>query len=258
MLKSTLLQSTLLQSTLLQSVLAVCVLLLMLTEPAGAQEDGSHAPRRARAVEAAEGRLELQQAQGDDARALAAAFVQLGDAQLRSGQSAAAVKSFEQALALEPQSEPYLWQYGIALYFVGRYAEGRELFEKHRKVNPHDVENAAWHFLCAAKATDLAQARQLLLPAPADRRAPMKQILERLPGGDAEAIETAVAELQGSPAHASARLYADLYLGLIADAEGQTQTAERYLQQAASTELTNYMADVARVYAAHLESAAQR
>ncbi|WP_238388925.1 tetratricopeptide repeat protein [Roseimaritima ulvae] len=232
--------------------LVVCWLLLSMSwsEVRGEapQPVDRHAARHATAIEAAAAAVERTAANPQ-----AIAYIRLGDAQLRAGHSAQAVANFEKALALQPEQEPYLWQYGIALYFVERYRDGRVLFEKHRRVNPNDVENAAWHFLCAAKETDLATARKILLPAPADRRAPMKQILQRLPGGQDTAIEAAVQELKGTAGYASARLYADLYIGMIADAEGDSQKAQRYLQRAATTELTSYMADVARVYANHVK-----
>lgn len=181
-------------------------------------------------------------------------LVRLADAHLRAGDAAQATALYQQAIQRRGEAEPYLWQYGIALFFVNRFAEGRDLFVKHRKVNPRDVENAAWHFLCAAKATDLQKARKILLPAPDDPRPPMKQILTRLAGGDDQEIEAAVAALVETPAYDSARFYADLYLGLIADAEGDSAAAQRYIQQAAKTKATNYMADVARVYWQHLQN----
>ncbi len=182
-------------------------------------------------------------------------LVRLADAHLRAGDAAEATALYQQAIQRRGEAEPFLWQYGIALFFVNRFAEGRDLFVKHRMVNPRDVENAAWHFLCAAKATNLQKARQILLPAPDDPRPPMKQILTRLAGGDDQEIEAAVAVLVETPAHDSARFYADLYLGLIADAEGDSAAARRYMRQAAKTKSTNYMADVARVYWQHLQNA---
>ncbi|WP_237607303.1 tetratricopeptide repeat protein [Roseimaritima sediminicola] len=216
--------------------------------------EDSHRDRHAAAI----ARAEAWVAAGADSPSLADAYVRLGDAFLRGGRTAEAVESFEHALRLHRESglrrdlRPYLWQYGIALYFEGRFADGRRLFEAHRRVNPHDVENAAWHFLCAARETDLSRARDILLPAPADRRAPMKQILARLAGGDDAEILAATEALQDTPAHAQARFYADLYIGLIADAEGRRDKAQKYLDRAAASDLTHYMADVARVYAAHL------
>ena len=181
-------------------------------------------------------------------------LVSLADAQFRAGWIDQAINNFESEIRQRPTIEPYLWQYGIALFFAARYEDGRDLFEKHRLVNPNDVENAAWHFLCVAKADGIDEARRLALPAPNDRRIPMRQILQRLSAaGDTEqydaAIESATESMQGKIGYASAKLYADLYRGMIADAEGETDVAKRLLSAAAATSLTHYMADIARVYA---------
>ena len=173
----------------------------------------------------------------------------LSDAHLRAGNYNEAIVLFEQMIEADPESEPRLWQYGIALFFAGRHADGQRLFEKHRVVNPHDVENAAWHFLCVAKASNVKEARKILLPAPDDRRAPMAQILERLPGGDFTAI---LDQIKDAGPDSSAYLYAHLYIGMIADAEGDPATAKKHIRLAAETPQTNYMADIARVYDEHL------
>ena len=180
-------------------------------------------------------------------------WTNLGDAQLRAGKNSDSVTSFENAIKLRPDAEPYLWQYGIALFFVDRFDDGQKLFEKHRKVNPNDVENAAWHFLCVAKAKDVEQARRILLPAPDDRRAPMSEILDRLPGGDDGAIIDRMKTLQGSAQASSANFYGNLYLGIIADAEGDSSKAKEKMEIAAATSATHYMADIARVYLEHLK-----
>ncbi|WP_236696147.1 tetratricopeptide repeat protein [Rhodopirellula islandica] len=178
--------------------------------------------------------------------------VAVADALLRAGKVDDSIPHYENAIEQSPDMQPYLWQYGIALFFAGRFEDGRELFEAHRRVNPNDVENAAWHFLCEAKANGIDSARKLLLPAPGDRRVPMSEILDRLPGGDTDAIEAAVEAIDHPGSKQSARFYADLYLGMIADAEDQPVAAERFMKRAAAAPLAHYMADVARVYAKHL------
>jgi tetratricopeptide (TPR) repeat protein len=62
------------------------------------------------------------------------------------------VAKFNQLVTVAPRAMPQLWQRGIALYYAGRYDDCRKQFEAHRTVNPDDVENAAWHFLCVARA----------------------------------------------------------------------------------------------------------
>jgi len=71
---------------------------------------------------------------------------------------------------------------GIALYYAGRFKDCRAQFESHRTVNPDDVENAAWHFLCVARAESVTSARAALLPVGPDPRVPMRQIYQMFRG----------------------------------------------------------------------------
>jgi lipoprotein NlpI len=98
------------------------------------------------------------------------------DVYLRTGKVESAVRFFDRYLESSPRGLPGLWQRGIALYFVGEYEKAAEQFEEHRKVNPYDVENAAWHFVCVAKAESAEEAKELVLPAPNDSRIPMLQV----------------------------------------------------------------------------------
>ncbi|MFG0254079.1 MAG: tetratricopeptide repeat protein [Rhodopirellula sp. JB053] len=216
---------------------------------AGEKETSAHVKRHADNIASAK---QFVRAQGDSPSS--AALTRLGDAMLRGGRCEEAVTHFELAIKQSPQSLPYLWQYGIALYFVERYDDARMLFEKHRLVNSNDVENAAWHFLCVAKASNLSQARSILLPAPGDTRVPMEAVLQRLPGGDFSAIRLAITETENTPQHQDAKFYGDLYMGLISDAEGDRKAAVAHLNRAAATPMTHYMADIARVYAEHLSA----
>ncbi|WP_146577125.1 tetratricopeptide repeat protein [Neorhodopirellula pilleata] len=220
----------------------------VVVDAAHADESAEHQARHESAIQAARESLENQTLDTPDA------IVRLGDALLRGGNCDQAVTQFERAIDMRPELEPYLWQHGIALFFVGRFDDAKALFEKHRIVNPRDVENAAWHFLCVAKANDVATARKIVLPAPGDTRVPMKEILQRLSGGDFDAINSAVKKTQGTSGYVNASLYGDLYIGLIADAENDLAIAEKHLSRAAQCPLTHYMADIARVYAARLKT----
>jgi lipoprotein NlpI len=163
------------------------------------------------------------------------------------------VQLFDRYLESEPEEMPGLWQRGIALYFVGDYRRAAKQFEEHRKVNPHDVENAAWHFLCVAKSDSVAAARNLVLPAPNDPRIPMEEVHRMLTSGNTGAVEQRVAGLpEGSKARAEAAFYGDFYLGLYADAGGRRETARAFVSRAAKDAPHHYMGDVARVYAKHL------
>ena len=83
---------------------------------------------------------------------------------------------------MQPECQPGLWQRGLALYYADRFVEGQKQFELHRLVNPNDVENPAWHYLCVARAASPENARQHMLAVGQDLRVPMKQILDLYKG----------------------------------------------------------------------------
>src|SRR5436190_9154017 len=89
---------------------------------------------------------------------------------------------FDTLAKMVPESAPDLWQRGIALYYAGRYKDCRAQFELHRTVNPADVENAAWHFLCVARQESPENAKRALLPVGPDSRVPMREIYEMFRG----------------------------------------------------------------------------
>ncbi len=178
----------------------------------------------------------------------------IADVSLRCGKADAAVKWYDRFLKVSPEAMPDLWQRGIALYFAGDYKLGAAQFEEHRKVNPHDVENAAWHFLCVAKSDSIETARQLVLPAPNDPRIPMKEVLAMLESGDTQSVhQTMDAVPSGSLARDQAEFYGNFYLGLYADAGGDQAEALRLLKLSAADAPHHYMGDIARVYVQFLE-----
>lgn len=153
---------------------------------------------------------------------------------------------FDALAKARPDAAPELWQRGIALYYAGRYADCRAQFESHRLVNPNDVENAAWHFLCVARAESVAKARAALLPVGPDARVPMRQVYEMFRGTlPPEAVLTAA----GS--QPSAQFYAQLYLGLYFEALGDDRRALEHITAAAAERFADaggYMHTVARVH----------
>ena len=165
---------------------------------------------------------------------------------------AESVSGFDELVALAPNFKPRLWQRGIVLYYAGRYDDCREQFESHRTVNPNDVENAAWHFLCVARAESPEEARLALLPVGPDPRVPMREVYEMFSGS--RTAEEVMATTDGRP---SAEFFAHLYLGLYAEALGNFQEAVEHIRAAASddyAQVGGFMHAVARVHLAlHLE-----
>ena len=167
-----------------------------------------------------------------------------GSARFKAGRIEASIEDFDLVVVLDPSQDPYLWQRGISYYYVGRFAECRRQFERHRLVNPNDVENAVWHLLCVAAEDGLEAAREAMLPVGPDARRPMKEIDALFRGdGSVEEVEAAVAA--ESP---GARFYADLYLGLYYELIGEMERAAAAIERAASLPNRGYMVEVARVH----------
>jgi lipoprotein NlpI len=162
------------------------------------------------------------------------------------GRIADSLVDFDRLATQFPELAPELWQRGIALYYAGRYADCRRQFELHRTVNPNDVENAVWHFLCVARAESPAAARKLLLPVGPDARVPMREVYDLFRG---VAMPDAVMRAAGS--QPAALFFANLYLGLYFEAVGDPARAAAYLKEAANDRYASaggYMHMVATVH----------
>src|SRR5437588_4413164 len=155
-------------------------------------------------------------------------------ADFQQGRIAQAVDGFDRVAKLVPGYAPQLWQRGIALYYAGRYKECRAQFESHRTVNPDDVENAAWHFLCVARGESAEKARRALLPVGPDSRVPMREIYEMFRGKyTPEQVMRAAGEgiNAGIDAGINAQFYAYLYTGLYYEAAGDAERALRQITE---------------------------
>ncbi|OFW00574.1 MAG: hypothetical protein A3I61_07760 [Acidobacteria bacterium RIFCSPLOWO2_02_FULL_68_18] len=172
-------------------------------------------------------------------------------AHFEAGRIAESVADFDRVVQLDPSAAPYLWQRGIALYYAGRYGDCRRQFELHRTVNPNDVENAAWHFLCVARAETPAAARMALLPVGQDARVPMRQVYEMFRGA-----ATPDDVVRAAGAQTAAQFYAQLYLGLYFEALGDRRRAGEHIRTAAADRYAaagGFMHTVARVQRGLLE-----
>ncbi|HVS64116.1 MAG TPA: tetratricopeptide repeat protein [Thermoanaerobaculia bacterium] len=176
------------------------------------------------------------------------------NARYRSGRVAASLADFDRLVGLVPEREPYFWQRGIAQYQTGRDRECAAQFELHRTVNPADVENAAWHFLCVASARGVESARQELLPVGRDSRVPMAELYDLFAGrADRATVLRAADQPRDGTTRRLASFYAHLYLGLFAETLGDHETARRELAVAVELGVGGYMADVARNHLALLD-----
>jgi len=180
---------------------------------------------------------------------LATAYDRRGDANLKLGKFTEAVADFDKFLTLTdgPKDAANHWRRGIALYYAGKYDEGRKQFELHRTVNAEDVENSAWHYLCNARATNTKKARAELIPVTKDARVPMKEVLELFAGKiKPEDVLKApeAAKLMGEQL-VEAQFYANLYVALYYESEGDEKKARAYLTDAVEKyKIGDYMWDV--------------
>jgi lipoprotein NlpI len=162
-----------------------------------------------------------------------------------------ALRDFDQFLVRNTGQIPHHWQRGIALYYLGKFPSGVMQFAEHQKVNPRDVENAVWHFLCNARVVGVAQARQELIPIEGDSRVPMNEIHDLFAGKGSEekVLAAAAAAGQTEAERRNPRFFAHLYLGLYYEALGDAVKSRIHIEKAAKDySMDHYMGDVARVH----------
>jgi lipoprotein NlpI len=184
----------------------------------------------------------------------AEAYDHRGSEEFKLGKIRESLDDFDRFLKLRPKEGPGHWRRGISLYYAGRYDEGRKQFEGYEKVdiNKEDVENAVWHFLCAARAGGADGARAGMLKIGKDRRVPMMQVYD-LFRGKLQPADVLAAAQEGAPPEAERRqrlFYAHLYLGLYYDVTGDKKQALEYMELAAGKYRPphHYMGDVAAVH----------
>lgn len=184
------------------------------------------------------------------------AWQRRGEERFKLAQFKESVADFERVIQLRPQRAPYHWQLGISYYYAGQHQKGMRIFEKHQTVNRNDVENAVWHYLCAAKVHGLDEAGKRLLTISNDARTPMMEIYALFEGRGTEEQVLKRAHQGRALGGARARqiFYAHLYLGLYHQARGNADKAYNYIKKAAQQYKENgYMGQAARVHRLWLE-----
>lgn len=172
-----------------------------------------------------------------------AVHVEHGMALFATGKIADSIEAFDKALELDRSIDASLWQRGIALYYVDRFEDAAKQFEIHHRVNPDDVENSAWYFLCLAKAGQLEEARKRVLPSRGDSRPPLMEVLKVYQG----VLEPAALAETLEKADPLTQFYGYAYLGWYHEAIGDSDLAAKYLKQAAATNRGGYMLRVVKV-----------
>jgi lipoprotein NlpI len=175
------------------------------------------------------------------------ALVELAESEFAAGRIDESIAAFDRLAALVPSVRPTLWQRGIALYIAGRYSECAAQFASFYAEDSHDLENAAWHFLCVARAQSIERARAGRLEAGPDPRILRQQIYEMFGG---QRTPDQLLDLSGRSV-AIVQFYGHLYVGLYMDASGNRTAAIDHLTMAADSRYDAYggfMNVVAKVY----------
>jgi lipoprotein NlpI len=187
----------------------------------------------------------------------AAAYDRRGDAYLKMGKFNEAVADFDKFLKLEPEAAANHWRRGIALYYAGRFKDGAAQFDAAKGSAREDVENSAWHYLCNARANTPKKAREDLIPVTKDARVPMKQVLELFAGKlkPQDVLDAAENAKLKDEDLKEARFYANLYVALYYESEGDAKKALEYLTTAVEKyKIGHYMWDVADAHLRLLKS----
>lgn len=184
------------------------------------------------------------------------AFRNRGIEHFRLGHVKESVEDFNRELKLEPARLAHHWMRGLSFYYAGQFASGKTQFEIHKSVNPHDVENAVWHFLCTAKAENIDKARELYIPIKGDSRIPMMEV-HALFGGKGTVEDVMKAVESGEPRQLELNnryFFAHLYLGLYYDALGDRKKMKEHIDLATGKYAQkHYMGDCARVHKMMIE-----
>lgn len=179
-----------------------------------------------------------------------------GDAYLKLGQFKEAVADFDAFLRAQPKFAPEHWRRGIALYYLGRYVDGVKQFETHKTVNPEDVENAAWHYLCNVHVVGKDKAKAALIDVTGDRRVPMAEIQKLFAGTlkPEDVLAAADKTDEAAPRGTEARFYANLYVGLWYESEKELKKRDLHLTAAVEKyKIGHYMWDVGKVHLSTLK-----
>lgn len=167
-----------------------------------------------------------------------------------SGAAEKSLAPFDRAVKLMPEKAPQNWQRGIALATCGKFEAGAAQFKTHHDVNPDDVENSAWYFLCVAKTDGIDAARKTVIPSRSDPREPMMSVLAMLKNSlePKMVLQAAIEKTEEGPRRQLAQFYAALYVGLYYDSLGNKEEAIKHLKLSLSYDTDGYMTDTARVY----------
>jgi lipoprotein NlpI len=188
-----------------------------------------------------------------------ALYSERGDAYFQSGYFSQAEADYRMMVEIEPKLDPTHWRLGLAYYYTGKFDLSAKQFEKYQTVDDVDRENGLWRFLAMAQTVGKEKARQEMINYKNSDRPPFDDIYKMFQGKlDPDTFSRRVTSAtQGG----KQRFYADLYLGLYFDVEGQKDRAIQFLKAAEESSWgrsagdgPGWMWHIARLHRRHIES----
>lgn len=180
-----------------------------------------------------------------------------GELLFQAGHIVSSIEDFDRYLKARPDQEPYHWQRGISYYYAGDYAKGARQFEIHKSVNPQDVENAVWHYLCKSRLEGVERARASLIEIDRDDRPWALPVYRMFQGRLTldEVLKHAEQERGTEAMRKDCLFYSHLYVGLFHEAAGASELARQHIEIAATRYPSlHYMGAVARVHLQRLKT----
>ena len=157
-------------------------------------------------------------------------YSERGDLHFFSGRFKESFDDYEKMVEIEPRIDVKHWRKGIALFYLERWEESAKQFEKYQTVDDVDRENGIWRFMAMQRKIGTKKAREDMIPYTRMDRPPLTPIYRMFQG------ELASAEFKKQAAEfkdgSKERFYADLYLGIFLDIEGDMPAALKHLKAA--------------------------
>ncbi|KAF1880258.1 hypothetical protein Lal_00048894 [Lupinus albus] len=165
----------------------------------------------------------------------------------RKGDVLESLVEFDKAIHLDSRQKAYLWQRGLALYYLDRFEEGAEQFRLDVAQNPNDTEESIWCFLCEAQLYGVDEARKRYLEA--NPRPVMWEAYNMFKdGGDPEKLVAAFS----NSSRENDYFYASLYAGLYYESQNETDAAKVHMVAACQSSYgqrsDDYMASLSKIH----------
>jgi lipoprotein NlpI len=181
-----------------------------------------------------------------------------GDLYFQTREFTKSLADYEKMVELNPRLDVTHWRKGIVLYYLGRWEDSAKQFEKYQSIDDVDRENGIWRFLAMQKKVGTKKARDEMIQYTRVDRPPLTDVY-RLFQGELSAEEFAK-KAASFGENSKERFYAELYLGLYFDGEGDSAKALEHLRSAeknrwakSSTGGPGWMWHIARVHAMKVE-----